>query len=194
MGYRGWKHNDRESRQDIGGGITTRQDNTSILINNIIANNGKEGIYSYRTENKIINNTIVDNNLDGPSGGIMLSGSDYYPIVKNNIVISHSIGIQNITDITRVIDYNNVWSNWTANLDGTYTGTHNISVNPRFVDAENGDYHFLNDSPCIDVGSMEIWILTDIDGDDRPIVSGYDIGADEVYGRVYLPLIVRSNN
>jgi hypothetical protein len=49
-------------------------------------------------------------------------------------------------------------------------------------------YHLTRSSPAIDRG-IAAGVLTDIDGDSRPMGSGYDLGADEFRFKVYLPLI-----
>ncbi len=43
----------------------------------------------------------------------------------------------------------------------------------------------------MDAGFPLPWVTTDVDGDPRPLGSGYDIGADEVYQKIYLPLVMR---
>jgi hypothetical protein len=48
--------------------------------------------------------------------------------------------------------------NWTAfdvtysDIEGGYSGTGNIDVDPMFVDSTNGDFHLQEGSPCIDTG------------------------------------------
>ncbi|MCX7767377.1 MAG: hypothetical protein N2246_11795, partial [Candidatus Sumerlaeia bacterium] len=72
--------------------------------------------------------------------------------------------------------------------DWTEGGTGNISLNPRLSDPEQGDFHLLADSPCIDAGCFIPGLTTDFEGDARPVDvvseprgdgSNYDIGADE---------------
>jgi hypothetical protein len=75
----------------------------------------------------------------------------------------------------------------------------NISVDPVFVDQDNGDYHLSVESPCIDAGG-EIPNFNDVDFDLNPRGvhsinvprgdgSGYDIGAFEYQG----PFILASD-
>jgi hypothetical protein len=61
-------------------------------------------------------------------------------------------------------------------------GEGNIDADPCFVDADNGDYHLLFTSPCIDAGDPD-YILSpgekDIDGEPRVIGGRVDMGVDE---------------
>ncbi len=62
-------------------------------------------------------------------------------------------------------------------IEGGYPGEGNITGDPKFVDIENGDYHLLRSSPCIDSGT-DTGLITDFDGNPRPI-GDYDMGAFE---------------
>ena len=68
-------------------------------------------------------------------------------------------------------------------------------VNPRFVNAAVGDFHFLPDSPLIDRGIILDSVVDDFDGFPRPLGSGYDIGAYEYSHRINTnPPIVHKND
>jgi hypothetical protein len=53
-------------------------------------------------------------------------------------------------------------------IQGGYPGEGNISDDPLFVDATNGDFHLLPDSPCIDSASTT-GPIDDLDGNPRPV-------------------------
>ena len=63
---------------------------------------------------------------------------------------------------------------------------------PGFVAPSAWDYHLAADSAAIDRGVGDSGIATDIDGQARPAGDGYDLGADEYWNRVYLPLVIRN--
>jgi parallel beta-helix repeat protein len=55
-----------------------------------------------------------------------------------------------------------------SEIQGGYPGEGNISDDPKFVDAANGDFHLLPDSPCIDSASTT-GPNDDLDGNPRPV-------------------------
>ena len=126
----------------------------------------------------IINNTIVANGIEdtiyGQAGLSILTniGAE----VKNNIIVfNNGYGLRTPSiDHLCEIDYNNVW----ANVEGQYfnfdPGENDISLNPHFTDAFNGDFSLSALSPCIDAGNPESTVPEH--GGDR-----IDIGAFEYY-------------
>jgi len=178
----------------IGGGgigIYITPDNTRpTVVNNVIARNRAPGrgggFYAWSDWNSssitFTHNTLVDN------GKGVAVGTNMTVTLTNNSVVSHTLGITT-TDpsATAPSDHNLFWSN---NNDGI-RGTNPVDGDPCFVDPAGGDYHIAEGSATIDAG-VDTGVTTDIDGDTRPIGSGYDIGADERRLDVYLPLVVRS--
>jgi len=89
------------------------------------------------------NNTIIDSRRFG----IIVSHDT--AIVLNNIVIGsgqRAIGGSGLDGSW--IDYNNLFENQI----GSPPGSHDISVDPRFVDPSTNDYHLQYISPCINAG------------------------------------------
>ncbi len=127
-------------------------------------------------------------------------------IVNSTIVSNTSTGIFCDANSTATLVNLILWNNGDdlAGCTASYSdiedgdaGTGNISADPRFVDAAGYDFHLRADSPCVDAGagpSVFPYVPdTDWDGDVRPMGSGYDIGGDEVYVLVYLPLVLRDS-
>ena len=136
---------------------------------NLIKTN-KRAIDTYISCIDIINNTIIG---DQSNLGLVLDPSDE-SIIKNNIISNFYIGLlvqgaeHSVTD-NFIISYNNTWNNSLSNYweeygpyydfySGPFTptpGDGNIQFDPLFVDQENGDYHLLENSPCIDAGDPQ---------------------------------------
>jgi len=72
---------------------------------------------------------------------------------------------------------------WKAHISGDSDSTEG---DPRFLDFSGGDYHLSAMSPCIDSGSSTGAPIMDYEGSPRPQGGGYDIGAYEFMGIVYI--------
>ncbi len=69
-----------------------------------------------------------------------------------------------------------------SDIRGGFPGEGNLNVLPGFVDAANGDYHLLADSPLIDAADPAFVPdagQVDADGDPRLVAAAVDVGADE---------------
>ncbi|MCU0522929.1 MAG: hypothetical protein MUF84_19860, partial [Anaerolineae bacterium] len=71
-----------------------------------------------------------------------------------------------------------------SDIQGGYTGTGNLNVDPLFVAAGSSNYHLQNGSPLIDRCPTFSGLGTDFDNEARPVVrvslaTPYDMGADE---------------
>ncbi len=164
-----------------GGGIYFFSDPSysPTIANNIIvgntANSYGGGLYCCYPAN-VRNNTIVGNT--GSQGGGIYSPSN--PTLRNNIVVFNSSGIAALSAATLRNNcvYNPAWYNYSG---GVAAGVGDISVDPRFSDRANGDYHLSPASLCIDAGydaAVPAGSL-DMDGQDRIQGTHVDIGADE---------------
>lgn len=113
------------------------------------------------------------------SGNSAWSGGAFYPY-------------DSFVTITSCILYNDsggepeIHPGWQSTLDvsysdvsGGYPGDGNIVEDPCFKGVD--DFHLSGSSPCIDTG-VDAGIEVDIDGDARPRLAGYDMGADEFRG------------
>ena len=171
------------------------------VTNNVVVSNTDKGIMvgSRVYDLAVINNTIASNRNEG----ILAWGTITVSLLRNNIIASNgSCGIAAAAGAEfQVIDHNDVWQNgWEGG--GNYCdyggavnppapGTGDISSDPLFVDAANGDYHLQVGSACIDAGTSVGAPATDIEGTLRDAIP--DIGAYE-WGkyRIFLPLTLRN--
>jgi hypothetical protein len=74
-----------------------------------------------------------------------------------------------------VLDYNDYYN--VPTLGGT-KGTHDLTVNPQFIDSANGDFRLINTSQCIAKG-VNVGLAKDING--LPIKNPPSIGVSELY-------------
>lgn len=121
--------------------------------------------------------------------------------LTNTILVSHTLGIS-VGGWSRVNMEGTLWGagawatgTWWGGQGVVNGGTINIVGLPEFVNPAAGDYHLLPGSAAIDAGVFS-GVAVDIDGQARPVGSGYDIGADEyvppgVRYRAYVPAVVR---
>jgi hypothetical protein len=179
---------------------------TATLVNNVVADNVKmgfpcaSGIGIKDSTVTLMHNTIARNRGFSPGSGIYVMKPSLHASVVtlvNNILVSHTVGITvaagNTATLEATLWGDGVWANETAWGGGgdVSTGTINVWDDPGFVDPDSGDYHVIFESAAVDQG-VEVGVITDLDGDRRPIGAQPDIGADEVWRRVLLPLVLRN--
>lgn len=139
-----------------------------VVENNLIITDHWHGISFYGAiDCKIINNTVVDNNLT-PS-------PDPWIMVNNH---------KNGTLSSGVVVRNNISTDYS--FTGGYSADHNIEITMSqavnyFVNPTGGtgNYHLIPSSPSIDAGSPVFAPAIDKDGTLRPQGSGFDIGCYE---------------
>lgn len=155
-----------------------------------IANHGSAIYCSGQT--KIAFNTVVQN------GGYTDSAiycADGLPLISSNIIAFNGTGIQCNTGYPTIKD-NCVYSNLRYNHKSgneIILPNSDISVDPKLVSLDYGDFHIQPDSPCIGKGDNTFAGAIDIDGQPRVGGERADIGADESDGivREVNPTIIR---
>jgi hypothetical protein len=172
-----------------------------LLVNTVIADNDAsvagDGVFVADGRSEITHCTIANNGGgDGSGVHVNTDGSDYATVISltNTILVSHTVGITVAEGSTATLQ-GTLWGNETdwAGAGTIVTGTVNVSGNPDFVDPDGGNYHISVHSAAVDAG-VDAGVVTDIDGEERPMGFGPDIGADEVWRRIYsfyLPILHR---
>jgi hypothetical protein len=189
------------NRAPAGGGVTlsgyypTLRGNA--ILNNVILNNGPQ----YRGSGVLIDSalgrkpTLLHNTLSGNTGsdgsGIHVAGANTVQLT-NTVLVSHTVGITvssgSIVTLTGAL--------WSGNgIDsggaGSISASNVITGDPAF--GPDG-YHLTENSIARDSG-VNSGVPDDIDGNSRPQVAGYDLGADEfvIWHYIYLPLVFRNS-
>ena len=125
----------------------------------------------------LIHNTIADNN-----GSEAICVGEFSTVVMSNTIIAgHNLGIYATDNAATWADHTLWWNNTTPTAtvaSAAITTTNDVYGDPAFVDPTAHDYHLGGNSAAIDAG-IDVGINTDIDGEARPQIAGYDIGADE---------------
>ena len=189
-----------------GGGICLLAGNDVDVTNNLVANNlvddppgtwsGGGGIYTMGSDTYLINNTVVSNTVltGGQGGGVYLGGGALLnTIVANNTAGSDGGGMFWAGGTS---GFNDVWNNTPNDYDTASTPPPtDISTAPLFRGSGNlaSFYHLRPSSPCVDAGTGAGPGIPGDDYDDqlRPSKVTWDIGFDEVYYRVFLPIVLR---
>ena len=182
-----------------GGGISIEANRSTQVVNNFIAHNEATstgaGVYLKNAASTLIHNTVVQNSGGDGTGVFLDAGAE--AVLTNTILVSHTVGISVTAGSTATLE-GTLWGSgaWANGIDwggdGTiFTGTVNVWGDPDFVDPANDDYHIGPNSAARDAG-VDAGVTTDIDGDPRPIGTGYDIGADEWVIHIHLPLVIRN--
>ncbi|TET55345.1 MAG: right-handed parallel beta-helix repeat-containing protein [Anaerolineales bacterium] len=185
------------SAADDGGGLLIYECTNSLVVNTVVADNqiggsGEgAGVWIHDGDARLLHTTVA-RNTGGAGDGILLSDNATASIT-NTIIASHTVGVRTATGgvvtLTATLWGGAAWANG-SDVSGTgiVSGT-NYFGDPAFVDPDNDDYHISAGSPAMNVG-VNAGIATDIDGEIR--LGTPDLGADETWYRVYLPLVLRS--
>lgn len=161
----------------------------AIISNTLIANNHSSyGGQAVGLQNSQIINCDVVNNIDPDNWGSEISGNDDCE-VTNSIVWDNS-DIYDIVSSDVIVNFSAILGghsgNGNINLNMINEGTDASATYPRFLDPENGDYHLLWDSPCIDAGSNSATFgTTDLAGHSRVYNNTVDMGCYEYSGEQY---------
>jgi hypothetical protein len=136
--------------------------------------------------------TIVGNNADD-KGGAISNRETSPPLDSGGVIVRNSIiwGNSAPTDPEINNDLTNTVAAVTyTDIQGGYTGTGNLNLDPQFVNAGASNYHLSGTSPAINAG-LNLGVSTDLDGNPRN--SQPDMGAYEYVVKIYLPLTLKNH-
>jgi len=141
-----------ENSSDIGGGVLC-MDYNPLFDRNVITNNhvgyAGSGVFCFRSSPIIKNCTISENEAEFYAGGICCTHySD--PIVINSILWANRAD-----SAEEIFNYDLEPAVIYSDIEGGWEGEGNIDSNPLFVDPDNGDFHLMFGSPCIDTGDPD---------------------------------------
>ena len=175
-----------QSTENKGGGIYVWSSDSPEIRNTFITLNSAiegGGIYFYNVTTPLVHfSTLADNDAysgEGKAIHVFSDQPDISPIVnvRNSILWNGGNEIKGDSENMAMITWSDiaipqlqVSNNW---LD--YTG--NISADPIFSNDNN--YQLNQGSPCKNKASSENAPNADYEGDQRPLGTGYDMGADE---------------
>jgi hypothetical protein len=187
--------------ESIGGGIDAEYSRATIA-NTVVSGNSARahgGLSLYDTVLTMTNSLVVSNTDVGISGDAVTGTIMHLTAAGNE---DDGVAVDGAVEIVNSV----LWGNGDDDFvcrgggctvaysdvgTGDKTGTGNISADPQFVDAANGDYHLQAGSPCVDAGTSVGAPLHDIEGTPRDAAP--DMGAYEwTEFRIFLPLTVRS--
>jgi hypothetical protein len=145
------------------------------LVNNVVAGSGDKTVSATGYDVAPLTATLIHNTLVGSGAGYGVYVETGYVTLylTNTIVASHTWGITNTVPASSTVhvDHTLFW----ANTKDGIRGASPLNGNPAF--AADG-YHLGPGSAAIDRG-VNAGVLTDIDGEVRPALCFFDIGADE---------------
>ena len=188
-----------------GGGLYFSRKTIFTMTNNIVATNYARragGGVAFETSatqpvtGTLVHNTFAANDRGEGNGRIAIHLNDPYVtlVMTNTLLYSHTYGVYATSGGRATLYHTLFYANSSGDTGGpgTITNLNPITGQDPLLAA---NFHLLEGSPAIDAGVSVPWLLTDIDGEVRPIGAGYDIGADEAheFQHMYLPLALRTS-
>jgi len=186
-----------------GGALLIAETDGFTVTNNVVAGNqstfgavclSAESVYGRNDlESNVTNNTFYANSA---SAVALDRWNRTTAQLVNNVIVSHTVGVEVGALVTAVLSYN-LFNGNGSDIEGTgpITHTHPVTGAVAFVDPTAGDYRLRVTSAARDAGDpagVPPAPDHDADGVRRPFGPRVDIGAYEWHGFVwYLPLVMR---
>ena len=160
----------RNSAGVNGGASFSHWDSSPTYINCVFRENHANregGAVVCESGNQVIKHCTFYGNTSASGEGTIDIGSDGAGIF-NSIIWNCNGGTINIKSRKNVI------INTCIIQGGLNTGTNITIENPRFVNPNNGDFHLMRNSPCIDKGDNAYAVTADYDDIPRPLDGNAD--------------------
>ena len=163
-----------------------------ILRNALVADNqmgidlnaNRGNIVCADTHSRVINCTIVNNEVRGPNSGLRVAATS--ALVENCIVRGNRSAMNAYGDIYNNSNVGYVYYTLCDQLDVVTKDNpnHNLHGNPNFADEANGDYRLTGVSKCVDAGGEKngdtsLFGTSDLAGAARVVGAAADLGCYE---------------
>ena len=164
-----------------------------------------------RTRAVIINSTITGNTSNNTylgGGGVVVSDDNapdttvilemYNTILYGNTAAPGADLSVSIGGTPSKVDVYHSDLGDLRHVKGTFNQADNLNTAPLFVNSAANDFHLRSASPLIDAGTLTVpdppgLPATDFEGDLRVIGPAPDIGADEAWRYIYLPVVTKNH-
>jgi hypothetical protein len=172
-----------------------RYEGKSLCENNVTYSNGGRGIHVFQSRNvTVINNTSYQNcKSSAMTDGDMTARKTHTIKYHNNIIYARSDRpITNRQTDTNTVASHNLYFGGNGTTSNTFGGSNNVTTDPKFTNAANGNFTLLANSPAINAGTNTagLYSTTDILGIARPYSTKPDIGAYESIILLPITLVV----
>ena len=163
-----------------------------VLRNALVADNqmgidlnaNRGNIVCADTHSRVINCTIVNNEVRGPNSGLRVAATS--ALVENCIVRGNRSAMNAYGDINNNSNVGYVYYTLCDQLDIVTKDNpnHNLHGNPNFADEANGDYRLTGVSKCVDAGGekngdVSLFGASDLAGATRVVGAAADLGCYE---------------
>ncbi len=167
-----------------GAAIYSHNEGEPAFVNCTISANAASvfagGIYCFGSSNLEISNSILWGNTAASASEMMVGNGGAPASVSISYTDIQGLPDSVVTNSGSTVD----WGLGNINLDPLFTSPGQMTSSGVYTE---GDYHLLDDSPCIDAGDPAFVAdagQTDIDGHARLLGARVDIGADEVVAAI----------
>jgi predicted outer membrane repeat protein len=167
---------------------------SSALFANVLFTNNESGnhggaVYSYNSGAKFYSCLFYGNNAGYWGAAVYSNNSSSGTEVVNSIAWNNN-ALQGNSQFQNLNVQQSI-------VQGGYSGTGNLNLDPLFIDAENGDFRLSINSPALEAGKVELlpeWLTTDYAGKPRITEGKTSMGIYEGFACSPIPLFPQDNS